>query len=175
MAEITKLPLAQGGLTAPTPLSPLHDLSKFVSGKPQLDEWLRNHALNSEGVTARTYVVCDNATVVGYYCISTGSVERRALPPKMKRAQGLPNQISVAIIGRLARDRSYKGKGLGLDLLKDALTRVLSASQIIGIRAVLVHALDEEASKFWRENEFIECPVDSRTFYLPIETIANAL
>jgi hypothetical protein len=57
----------------------------------------------------------------------------------------------------------------------NALTRVLAASRIIGIRAVLVHALDEEASKFWRDHEFIECAVDSRTFYLPVETIADAL
>jgi hypothetical protein len=113
--------------------------------------------------------------VVGYYCISTGSVERRALPAKMKRARGLPTQIPVAIIGRLARDISYKGTGLGLDLLQDALTRILSASRILGIRAVLVHALDEHAAAFWKANDFIECPIESRTFYLPIETIADAI
>jgi len=113
--------------------------------------------------------------VVGYYCISTGSVERKSLPGKIKREQGLPHQVPVAIIGRLARDKSYKGTGLGLDLLRDALTRILSASRIVGVRAVLVHALDEQAAKFWRENEFIECPIGSKTFYLPIDTIADAL
>ena len=176
MAEITKLPvIREGGLTAPTLLTSRHDLSRFNSGKAPLDDWLRNHALASEGITARTYVVCQDNVVVGYYCISTGSVERRALPSKMKRAQGLPNQISVAIIGRLARDLAYKGKGLGEDLLQDALSRVLAASRIIGIRAVLVHGLDDDVSRFWRNHEFIECPIDSRTFHLPIETIANAL
>jgi hypothetical protein len=163
-------------LSGPAPLTSNHDLSKFDCGKPPLDDWLRTHALDSEGVTARTYVVCDNGlTVVGYYCISTGSVERRVLPSKIKKKQGLPNQISVAIIGRLARGISYKGTGLGPDLLQDALTRILAASRIIGIRAVLVHALDEDAAKFWREHEFIECPIDSRTFYLPIETVTQAL
>lgn len=93
----------------------------------------------------------------------------------MKREQGRPNQVPVAIIGRLARDLSYKGKGLGSDLLQDALTRILSASRIIGVRAALVHALDEEASVFWKANEFIECPIGSRMYYLPIETIADAL
>ena len=176
MAEVTKLPVAQvGGLTAPTLLTARHDLSRFNSGKPSLDDWLRKHALASEGVTARTYVVCENNIVVGYYCISTGSVARSKLPPKLKRAQGLPNDISVAIIGRLARDLTYKGKGLGPDLLKDALVRVLAASKIIGIRAVLVHALDDEAAQFWKDHEFVECPVGSRTFYLAIETIAGAL
>jgi hypothetical protein len=162
-------------LTAPTPLSARHDLTKFNSGKPPLDEWLRVHALESEGKTARTYVVCKDEVVVGYYCISTGSVEARVLPSKMKRARGTPKQVPVAIIGRLARDMAYKGKGLGLDLLQDALTRILSASRVVGIRAVLVHALDDEAANFWKGNEFVECPVGSRAFYLSVDTIADAL
>jgi hypothetical protein len=177
LAEITKHPaLEAGGLTAPASLTARHDLSKFNSGKEALDDWLRNHALESEGRTARTYVICENGfTVVGYYCISTGSVERRALPSKMKRQQGLPSQIPVLILGRLARDISYKGKGLGPDLLQDAFVRILSASQIVGFRALLVHALDDEAAAFWKEYEFIECPIGSKTFYMPIETIAGAI
>lgn len=162
-------------LDAPTLLTPQHDLSRFQSGQPALDDWLRLHALKSEGLTARTYVVCENNVVVGYYCIATGSVERRVLPPKLKRQQGLPHQISVAIIGRLARDLSYRGKGLGEDLLQDALLRILAASKIIGIRAVLVHALDEAAAEFWSSHDFIAWPADSRSFFLPIETIADAL
>jgi GNAT superfamily N-acetyltransferase len=162
-------------LTAPTPMSSAHDVSRFSSGKPALDDWLRNNAAESEGRTARTYVVCEGNRVVGYYCISTGSVERGALPSKMKRARGMPNQIPIAIIGRLARDETYAGRGLGKDLLQDALRRILAASRIIGVRAVLVHALDAAAAKFWTDHEFIECPVGSRTFFLPIETIAGAV
>lgn len=170
-------PAAQtDGLSEPAPLTQAHDVSRFNSGKPALDDWLRNNALESEGRTARTYVVCEKKLiVVGYYCISTGSVERSELPPKMKRARGLPNQVPVAIIGRLARDEAYIGKGLGKDLLQDALRRILAASQIIGVRAVLVHALDDEAAKFWKDHEFIASPIDQRTFYLPIETIAAAI
>lgn len=163
-------------LTAPVPLTPAHDLSRFGSGKSALDGWLRDHALDSEGRSARTYVVCEpDAVVVGYYCISTGSVERGALPPKMKRAQGLPNQIPVAIIGRLARDERYRGTRLGQDLLQDALRRILAAAQIVGLRAVIVHAMDDAAAAFWKAHEFIECPIGSRTFFLPVETIADAL
>ncbi|MDO8877795.1 MAG: GNAT family N-acetyltransferase [Pseudolabrys sp.] len=176
MAEVVK-PAGDeaGGVAAPAPLTPAHDLSQFSSGKPALDEWLRTSALDSEGRTARTYVVCEGNKVVGYYCISTGSVERRAMPSKMKRARGLPNQVPVAIIGRLARDQTLIGKGLGKDLLRDALTRILAASRIIGLRAVLVHALDDDAVRFWKGQEFIECPVGARTFYLPIETITGAI
>ncbi len=175
MAQISKHPAAREGITAPARLTGAHDVSQFQCGKTALDDWLKNSALESEGKTARTYVVCEkNIVVVGYYCIATGSVERGALPPKMKRVQGLPNQIPVAIIGRLARHKDPIWRGLGRDLLQDALTRIVSAAEIIGVRAVLVHALDEEAAAFWKDNEFIECPIGSRTFYLPLETIVDA-
>jgi GNAT superfamily N-acetyltransferase len=160
---------------APVPLSDRHDVTRFNSGQPQLDEWLRTSARTSEGRSARTYVACEGDAVVGYYCISTSSVARRDLPPRMKRERGTPHQIPVIIIGRLARDLTYRGTGLGQDLLRDALSRILAASRTVGVRAVLVHAIDDMAAAFWTDNEFIECPVGSRTFYLPIETIADAL
>jgi GNAT superfamily N-acetyltransferase len=160
----------------PAPLTVAHDVSRFRCGRAELDGWLRDHALESEGRSARTYVACaERNVVVGYYCIATGSVERRALPSKMKRSRGQPNTIPVAIVGRLARDKSFQGTGLGRDLLQDALSRILAASQVIGIRAVLVHAIDEAAADFWRSQDFIESPVGSGVFYLPIETIAGAL
>jgi predicted GNAT family N-acyltransferase len=133
------------------------------------------YALKSEGLSVRTYVACENNRVIGYYCIATGSVERKALPSKLKREQGIPNQIPVAIIGRLARDLAYRGTGLGLDLLQDALRRIVSASEIIGVRCVLAHAIDDHAAKFWKHNEFLEYPDASRTFFMPVERIVAAL
>jgi hypothetical protein len=150
-------------------------VSQFDCGKQPLSDWLRNNALESEGRTARTYVVCRNNVVVGYYCISMGSVERREMPPKIKRQRGIPNQVPVAIIGRLARAKGDEYRGLGRDLLADALFKVVQAYEIIGVRAALVHALDEQSAQFWKDSEFIECPIDSRTFYLPIETILDGL
>lgn len=91
----------------------------------------------------------------------------------MKR-HGLPNPVPVAIIGRLARDLTYKGKGLGQDLLQHAL-QIVHASETIGIRAILVHAIDEKAAAFWTDAEFIESPMGSRTFFLPIETAIDAI
>lgn len=177
MAQVAKHPTARVGITAPARLTPAHDVSQFDCGKPELDNWLKNKALKSEGRTARTYVVCHKSVVVvGYYCIAMGSVERRNLPSKMKRAQGLPDHIPVAIIGRLARHKDEVWKGLGKELLADALKRIVSAAEIIGVRAVLVHALDEESARFWKDDcEFIECPVGSKTFFLPIETVVSAL
>jgi hypothetical protein len=164
-----------GGIAPPTRLTASHDPSRFDCGNDALNHWLKSNALTSEGHSARTYVVCENNSVIGYYCIATGSVERRALPSKMRRRQGLPNQIPVAIIGRLARDRSFKGTGLGPDLLQDALKRIVSASEIIGVRRALVHAIDDDAAAFWKKNEFIEYPDSSGTFYMPIETIISGL
>jgi Acetyltransferase (GNAT) family len=175
VAEIIEHPAVRGGITPPTHLTAAHDLTRFDCGNDALNDWLKGHALNSEGQSARTYVVCENNVVIGYYCIATGSVERRALPSKMKRQQGLPNQTPVAIIGRLARDITYRAKGLGLDLLKDALTRIVSASEIIGVRCIMVHAIDDEAVKFWKANGFIEYPESSRTFYMSVDTIISAL
>ena len=175
MAEILEHPSARGGIAAPTRLTSVHDLSQFDCGNVALNDWLKGHALDSEGQSARTYVTCQNNVVVGYYCIATGSVERRTLPSKLKRKQGLPNQIPVAIIGRLARDVTYRKTGLGSDLLQDALKRIVSASEIIGVRCVLVHAIDDDAVKFWKTNEFIEYPETSRTFFMPVETIIDAM
>jgi hypothetical protein len=174
VAEIIEPSPPGGGVTAPTRLNATHDLSRFDCGNDALNTWLKSNALKSEGQSVRTYVACEGNTVVGYYCIATGSVERKALPSKLKREQGIPNQIPVAIIGRLARDLAYRGTGLGLDLLQDALRRIVSASEIIGVRCVLVHAIDDHAAKFWKDNEFIEYPDGSRTFFMPVEQIVGA-
>jgi ribosomal protein S18 acetylase RimI-like enzyme len=176
VGKVTVHPAARAGkITPPARLAAGHDTSRFNCGSPLLDDWLRNHAIDSEGRTARTYVVCEGNVVVGYYCIATGSVERAALPSKLKRVQGLPKQIPVANIGRLGRDIKFRGTGLGSDLLEDALKRIVAASQTIGIRAVLVHALDEKSSAFYRNHDFIEYPLGTRTFFLSIETIAAAI
>ena len=104
-----------------------------------------------------------------------GSVERRQLPSKLKRQQGLPNHLPVAIIGRLARDQNPQWKGLGQDLLQDALIRIVTVSENIGVRCVLVHAIDDDAAKYWRELEFQEYPDGSKTFFMAIETVIDAV
>jgi GNAT superfamily N-acetyltransferase len=150
-----------------------HDVSGFDCGEPMLNDWLRGRALKNESRFSRTYVVCAGRRVVAYFCISAGSVERLAAPGKVRR--NAPDVIPVSVIGRLAVDRTYAGKGLGADILADALHRIAAASQNIGIAAVLVHAKTEAAKAFHlRCAEFIEYPDDSRTLYLPIETVIAA-
>lgn len=160
-------------LSPPVPLTAEHDLSGFDCGEPTLNDWLCQRALKNESRFSRTYVVCEGIRVVAYYCISAGAVERGATPGKVRR--NAPDTVPVSIIGRLAVSRSHAGKGLGADLLADALRRIAVASQSIGIGAVLVHAKNEAAKRFYIGcAEFVEYPEDSRTLFLPIETVIAA-
>lgn len=160
-------------LSAPVPLTGGHDVAEFDCGEPVLNDWLRQRALKNESRFSRTYVVCEGNRVVGYFCISAGAVERGAAPGKVRR--NAPDTIPVSVIGRLAVSRDHAGRGLGADMLSDALRRIAIASQSIGIGAVLVQAKDEAAKRFYlRCAEFIEYPEDSRTLFLPIETVIAA-
>jgi GNAT superfamily N-acetyltransferase len=174
MAEVKDGPEhSEPGLSVPVPLTAEHDLSTFDCGEPALNEWLRHRALKNESRFSRTYVVCEDKRVVAYFCISAGAVERAAAPGKVRR--NAPDTIPVSVIGRLGVSRDHAGKGLGASMLSDALRRIAVASQSIGIGAVLVHAKDEAAKRFYmRCAEFIEYPEDSRTLFLPIETVVAA-
>ena len=159
--------------SVPVPLTAAHDLSTFDCGEPALDEWLRHRALKNESRFSRTYVVCGGDRVIAYVCISAGAVERAAAPGKVRR--NAPDTIPISVIGRLAVSRDHAGKGLGADLLADALRRIAIASQSIGIGAVLVHAKDDAAKRFYLKcAEFLEYPEESRTLFLPIETVVAA-
>ncbi|MDK9724941.1 MAG: GNAT family N-acetyltransferase [Sterolibacteriaceae bacterium MAG5] len=160
-------------LSPPAPLTDGHDLSDFDCGEPVLNDWLRQRALKNESRFSRTYVVCAGKRVVAYFCVSAGAVERAAVPRKLRR--NAPDSIPVSIIGRLAVSKEYAGKGLGADILSDALRRIAVASQNIGIGAVLVHAKSDAAKRFYMKcAEFVEYPADSRTLFLPIETVIAA-
>ena len=174
MGDLTPDPPRQRKkLSSPVPLTADHDHSGFDCGEPDLNDWLKHRALKNESRFARTYVVCDGNRVAAYYCVSAGSVERAAAPGKLRR--NAPGVIPVSVIGRLAVGREHAGRGLGADILSDALRRIAVASRSIGIGAVLVHAKDDRATRFYLAcAEFIEYPADSRTLYLPIETVIAA-
>ena len=175
MAEIGDDPgPSEGRPTPPAPLGEEHDLSSFDCGEPALNDWLRERARKNESRFSRTYVVCDGVRVVGFYSLSAGSVERAAAPGRLRR--NAPDAVPVSVIGRLAVDRAWAGKGLGADLLADALRRIAVAAQSIGIGAVLVHAKSDAARRFYLGcAEFIEYPQDRRTLFLPIETVVAGM
>jgi GNAT superfamily N-acetyltransferase len=163
-------------LLAPERLRAGHEVAAFRNGRhPLLDEWLQQRALASEGLSARTYVVCEAdapAPVIGYYAISTAMEERLALP-NAKLRRGMPEQIPLLLIGRLAVDHRFHGIGLGTDLLADALRRCLAASEIAGVRGVVAHAIDDDAARFYLHHAFVRSPLGERVMLLPIETVRN--
>lgn len=163
---------------APTPITADHRLDGFDCGKPQLDDWLKAHAFDNEGRSSRTYVVAaqagaDAGNAVAYYTLANGSVTRAEVPRKIR--QGLPNPVPVMVLGRLAVDRNHGGKGIGPALLREAMQRTLEASQIAGLRALIVHAIDDDAVGFYAKYGFQLFPAGSRTMFLPIETLRQAL
>jgi len=174
MGDVTRdSPRRRAELSAPVSLTADQDLSGFDCGVPVLNDWLKQRALKNESRFSRTYVVCDGNQVVAYYCISAGAVDRTAAPGRVRR--NAPDAIPVSVIGRLAVSRSHAGRGLGADLLSDTLRRIAAASRSIEIGAVLVHAKDDQARRFYLAcAEFIEYPADSRTLFLPIETVIAA-
>jgi len=161
-------------LRAPEPLAPRHDIVQFSNGThPSLDQWLCERAHASEGLSARTYVVCAAAEperVVGYFSIAAAVEQRNALP-SAKLRRGMPEQVPLLLIGRLAVDAPWRG--LGSALLGDALKRCLAASEIAGIRAVVAHAIDEAAVGFYERHGFIRSPLGERVMLMPIETVRS--
>jgi GNAT superfamily N-acetyltransferase len=161
-------------LLAPEPLGAKHDVSRFSNGvHPSLDQWLRERAPSSEGLSARTYVVCgrdEPARVVGYFSIAAAVEQRNALT-SAKLRRGMPEQVPLLLIGRLAVDAQWRGRGLGSALLTDALRRCLAASEIAGVRGVVAHAIDEAAVDFYVRHGFVRSPLGERVMLIPIETV----
>lgn len=161
-------------LAAPAPLSANHDLSRFDCGRAELNDWLRRRAQPSEGTTARTYVTAVGRRVVGYYALSAGNAIRSVLP-SAKLRRNTPDQVPVIVLTRLAVDRKFQGRSIGKGLLKDAVGRTAQASQTIGLRALLVHAIDDGAAAFYIRHGFVPTAIDHLTLLLPIETVIASL
>jgi len=156
-------------------LSKEHDVHEFDCGRHEsLNLWLKRHALqNQSSDSSRTYVVHRANAVVGYYAISAGSIAREDAPSRT--AKGQPNPIPISLLGRLAVDKSEQGIGLGKALLKDALLRTERAADILGIRAVLVHAIDPQAKAFYEKFDFEPCPGDDLHLMLLMKDLRKQL
>lgn len=163
----------EGVLGAPEKLRPGHDLSEFSCGEPSLDDWLRRRALRNEASGAsRTYVVCREERVIGYYALAVGAVAHARAPGSVRR--NMPDPVPVMVIGRLAVDEKFQGLGIGPGLLRDAVLRTLQAAEIAGIRAILVHALSERARRFYLNRGFAESPLDPMTLIITLAEASRA-
>lgn len=156
-------------------LSPDHVVADFDCGVAALNDWLLRFARTNQAAgTSQTYVAHRSGRVVGYYAIAAASVLRNDSPERV--VKGLPRHpVPVAMIARLAVDRSEHSKGLGAALLKDALLRINGAAEIMGVRAILVHAKNETARAFYQHFDFISSPVDPLQMFLLMKDVRHAL
>jgi GNAT superfamily N-acetyltransferase len=156
------------------PLQRRHDRTRFHCGEPALDNYLARFARqNQESGVARTFVAVYHAEptqVAGYYSLAVGAIDRGNLPPSAARR--FPNfPLPLARLARLAVDRSQQGKGLGEDLLMDALYRCLRVAEDVGIAAVLIDAKHERAKAFYARYEFEALPDHPLTLWLPLPAL----
>jgi predicted GNAT family N-acyltransferase len=153
--------------------SKAHDRAAFSCGSPELDRYIREQA--SQDVkrdVARVFVALQAGapTVCGYYSLSATSFQRESLPAD--QAKRLPRYpVPAAVLGRLAVDNGMKGKGLGAFLLMDALNRILLATQVLAVHALIVDAKDGAAAAFYRKYGFVPFTGEARRLFLPIATI----
>jgi GNAT superfamily N-acetyltransferase len=156
-------------LEAPQPLSAQHLIEEFESGESSLDDWLKRRALTNQASGAsRTFVVADKqGRVVGYYALAAGAVTHELATSVVKR--NMPDPIPVMVLGRLAVDRNAQGIKLGAALLQDAVNRSFVVSQNTGVRALLVHALNEKAKQFYEYYGFSPSPIDAMTLMLRLK------
>jgi predicted N-acetyltransferase YhbS len=166
---------SRAALSSVEKLADDHQLAAFDCGKPSLNDWLKRFALtNQKSDSARTYVVHRAVQIVGYYSLSAGAVSRDDSPARI--AKGLAKHpIGVILLARLAVDGKEKGTGLGKSLLMDALLRALHAADAIGARAILVHAIDDEAASFYREFGFDPSPLNSKQLMLLMKDLRATL
>jgi GNAT superfamily N-acetyltransferase len=157
-------------ITAPERLNSSHNIQEFDSGERTLDEWLKGRALRNEREGAsRTYVIHVENVVVGYYCLSTGSIASVSAPGRVRR--NMPDPIPVMLLGRLAIDHRWQGQGLGKALLRNAILRTLQASEIVGIRAIVVNAISDQARQFYEQYGFISSSFDPFLMMIPLKDI----
>jgi len=171
----SSFPGATGSLLASQKLTRDHDLSSFDCGKASLNDWPKRFALiNQQSDAARSYVIHRGGRVVAYYSLTAGSVRKEESPARV--AKGLASHpIGVILLARLAVDRTEQGKGLGKALLIDALTRCLEAADTIGARAILVHAIDEEAAAFYGRFGFEPSPLEPNQLLLLMKDVRATL
>jgi GNAT superfamily N-acetyltransferase len=153
-----------------------HDVAAFDCGNELLNRWLTRYAGQSERRdAARTFVVAGpGKSVLGYYTLLAGQLQHEAATAAVRRGQSRHFPIPIALLARLAVDSSDQGTGLGAELLRDALARVQLASAHVAVRAVVVHAIDEEAAGFYERFGFRALTSTPRTLMVTLSDLRAA-
>jgi len=160
-------------LSPPEPLAVHHSIATFASGMESLDTWLKRRALKNQATGAsRTFVACEGR-VVAYYALASSAVSIIEAHGRFRRS--MPDPIPVVVLGRLAVDRCFQGKGLGRALVRDAGCRVAQAADVIGIRGMIVHAVTSEAKAFYEHVGFDPSPLDPMTLMITLADLKASL
>ena len=161
-------------LSPPEPLSDTHELNDFFCGVASLDDWLKRRArANQISGASRTFVVADNRRVIAYYALASGGIAVQSSVGRFRR--NMPDPIPVAVLGRLAIDRSQQGRGLGRALFRDCAQRVAHAADTLGIRGIVVHAISDQAKAFYLALGFDPSPSDPLTLMVTLGDIRHLL
>jgi predicted N-acetyltransferase YhbS len=161
-------------LSAPILLDDGHQLDSFRCTEPELEGWLRQRARrNQREGASRCFVACDGRTVVGYYALAAGAVLHAQAPSNVRR--NMPEPIPVVVLGRLAVHSDWQGKGIGAGLLKDAILRSVRLSHEMGIRALLCHAISEDAKRFYLRHGFLQSPIEPMTLMLNLSKLREVI
>jgi predicted N-acetyltransferase YhbS len=159
-------------LLGPELLQRSHDVSELSCGKPPLDRWLKTYALtNQEKGFTVVLVVHENRRVVGYYGLSPTAVAAATIPRSIRTGQP-PNPVPCLLLGQLATDMAWAGRGIGRGLVKDALQRTVEGARLIGGRALVVNAIDDAAAIFWQRLGFVPSRGDPLLLFRSIADIA---
>lgn len=167
--------MAEPRLSAPELLNASHDVSMFSCGKPSLDHWLKTRALANQqkGFTV-VMVVHVAGRVAGYYGLAPTAIVPAALPRSIRTGQP-PNPVPCILLGQLATDQAWIGRRVGTGLFNHALARSVSGAALIGGRALVVNAVDDEAAVFWRRRGFLPSKDDALVLFRSVTDIAASL
>ena len=161
-------------ISAPEPLGAHHEVESFSSGVESLDPWLKRRALKNQATGAsRTFVACEGRHVLAYYALASSAVTTNAVSGRFRR--NMPNPIPVVVLGRLAVDKAWHGKGVGRALVRDAGLRVIQAADTIGVRGMIVHALSPEAKQFYMRLGFDLSPLDPMMLMVTLADLKASL
>jgi GNAT superfamily N-acetyltransferase len=161
-------------LSAPEPLAERHDLAEFDSGVASLDDWLRRRAgANQVSGASRTFVVAEGARAVGYYAAAAGGIGVASASGRFRR--NMPDPVPIVLLGRLAVDRGWQGRGLGRALFRDCCLRVAQAADAIGIRGIVVHAVSEAAKAFYLALGFEVSAGDPMTLMVTLADVRTVI
>jgi len=161
-------------IAPPEPLAEHHDIETFMSGVESMDTWFRRRALENQATgVSRTFIACEGQRVVAYYSLASSAVTVAEASGRFRR--NMPDPIPVVVLGRLAVDKSFQGKGIDRALVRDAGYRVIHAADAIGIRGLIVHAISAKAKAFYEHIGFDASALDPMTLMITLADLKASL